>query len=434
MYILKTYVPTSNYDEYGGVVLLNSQVTGFFHVEKINGIFWLIDPEGHLFMSKGVNAVSYWGDYAPKLAYSPYYRIISTKYRSGDVWAEETIKRLWSWGFNTIGAWSTNEMFDKKMPYTVILNIAANAGSDWLSGKVTDYFSEEYEKISDNIAENICVSRRNDSYLIGYFTDNELRWTADWRSKKELFDDYMLLSPDAEGKKALIRYLEKKYFNISSLNEAWKTNFSSFEKILTVYEAPESNNSTLWSDKLGFLEVVSKRYFQVCYNAIKRYDPNHLILGCRFAFKPPDEVLEGCLGYVDVVSINCYTNPYSYDLVNLPRILEEIYKLTGLPIIITEFSFKAMDSGLPNTKGAGVPVETQSDRAKFYEGYVRTIILEPFVVGYHWFQYTDQPAEGRSDGENSNFGLVNIKDEVWAILVERATAVNLQAESIHASG
>ena len=278
----------------------------------------------------------------------------------------------------------------------------------------------------------MCAPRRDDSYLIGYFTDNELRWTADWRSQREVFDDYILLPPDAKGKNALVEYLKAKYGTISSLDEAWGATFSSFERILNVYEVPR--NSAVDSDKLGFLEVASREYFQTCHDAITKYDPNHMVLGVRYAFRPPDEALKGCIGYVDLLSMNCYANPDRREFRDGLLNFEKTHNITGLPRMVTEFSFKAMDSGLPNSRGAGVPVETQSQRADFYEEYVSTFVSKPFVVGYHWFQYADQPAEGRFDGENSNFGLVTLNDEPWNILVGRATALNFQVESLHSTG
>ena len=99
--------------------------------------------------------------------------------------------------------------------------------------------------------------------------------------------------------------------------------------------------------------------------------------------------------------------------------------------MITEFSFKAMDSGLPNTKGAGQPVETQQNRANNFATYVEALMAIPFAVGYHWFEHADEPAEGRFDGENSNYGLVNIKDEPWEILVGRMMQVNGDIEQVH---
>jgi agarase len=408
---------------------LSSRATGFFRVEKIGGRFWFIDPEGNLFLSKGVNHVNYLGDYAPSLGYSPYNRYVMEKYGSVEKWVKETIARLRSWGFNTIGAWSSEETFCEEMPYTIILDIALKAGANWQSGMIADYFSKKFERVAEDIASKICTPRRNDKYLLGYFTDNELRWAPDWRSKKDLFDDYMLLPPEAEGKNALVNFLREKYGEVRLLNEAWGSSFSSFDEILSTTCVPKTPG--VEADRSGFLKQIARRYFKVTYDAIKKYDPNHLVLGCRFAYKPPDEVLEGCVGYVDVISINCYTNPYSNDLTMRLADFKRIHDVTGLPIMITEFSFKAMDSGLPNTKGAGIPVKTQSERAKYYEEYVEAIIKQPFIIGYHWFQYFDQPYEGRFDGENSNYGLVTIRDEPWEILIRKATSVNLKAEALH---
>ena len=52
---------------------------------------------------------------------------------------------------------------------------------------------------------------------------------------------------------------------------------------------------------------------------------------------------------------------------------------------------------------------------------------------YHWFEHADQPAEGRFDGENSNFGTVSIDDEVYEELTQTMTSVNAEAEAIHMS-
>jgi hypothetical protein len=53
------------------------------------------------------------------------------------------------------------------------------------------------------------------------------------------------------------------------------------------------------------------------------------------------------------------------------------------------------------------------------------------VVGYRWFEHADQPAEGRFDGGNSNFGTVTIQDEVYEELTETMTRINAAAEQIH---
>ena len=54
------------------------------------------------------------------------------------------------------------------------------------------------------------------------------------------------------------------------------------------------------------------------------------------------------------------------------------------------------------------------------------------MVGYHWFEHADQPAEGRFDGEDCNYGTVTIEDNPYAELTETMTRVNAAAERIHA--
>ena len=477
--LLGAYASTNaeapQYDKYGGWTELKSKPTGFFRTENINGI------------SKGVNHVSFTADNAPSLGYSPYGRATSKKYGDIHTWAGASIQRLKDWNFNTIGAWSNHETFDKGMPYTLILNIGASAGGSWLEGAFPDVFSETFQSVAENQARELCALKANDPFLLGYFLDNELRWGPDWRSQNTLFDDFLAIPEDATGKKVLVNMLKEVYGDIDGLNSAWHTDCRSFDDILAAKKLSDlgkeissvdweltkdialrrfpkeliiryleetygslakvnetfntnarSYDELLTSQPLSpvavemrkvqskFLKAVAEQFFKVCRVAIRKFDPNHLILGCRYAGYAPTEVVEGMKDYVDVVSYN------NYDKFPPKDRLEKLYEMVGKPIMITEFSFKAMDSGLPNTKGAGQPVKTQKDRADNFAKYVEAFLTMPFAVGYHWFEHADEPAEGRFDGENSNYGLVNIKDEPWEILVKKMIEVNGGAEQVHA--
>lgn len=396
----------------------------FFSTGMVDGKWWLLDPDGEVFLSLGVNHVSYQADHAPALGYSPYNRAVVKKYRDEEAWAKASVDRLRSWNFNTIGAWSSPSTFDKGMAYTMIINIGGAASRDaWLRGSFPDVFSEEFQRIADSVAEQHCKPRAEDKWLLGYFTDNELRWAADWRSKKSLFYDFLAMPKSSPGKQKLVGFLAQKYdSDIAKFNRAWGTTFKSFDDLFRISELEVGEDSSAVSS--DFLRLIAHQYFKATAQAIRKYDPNHLILGCRFAGYAPDEVLEGMGEFVDVVSYNTY-NP-------LPPTdrLERIHRLTGKPIMITEYSFKAMDSGLPNTKGAGEPVGTQQDRAEGYERFVTAALSLPYMVGLHWFEYADEPVEGRFDGENSNYGVVNINDEVYKVLTDKMTSVNAKAIEI----
>jgi len=218
--------------------------------------------------------------------------------------------------------------------------------------------------------------------------------------------------------------------DLDRFNRTWGTDYPTWERLTAVGRwdkllQPETQPDELAALNDGFVCRVAAQYFRVCHEAIRQHDPNHLIMGCRFAGYAPRPVIESMGDYVDVVSYN------NYDVLPPEDRLCEIHEWTGKPVLLTEFSFKAQDSGLPNTHGAGEPVATQQDRADHYARYVKALVKLPYMVGFHWFKYADQPAEGRFDGENSNYGLVRLDDTAYTELTERMQAVNPTLDTMH---
>ncbi len=93
---------------------------GFFAVGQRDGCWWFIDPDGRLFVSRGINHCSFIGDGNPVTGRRPYHEAVLNRYGSEEAWAEETVRRLTRWGFNTVGAWSSPCLFSK-MPYALIV-------------------------------------------------------------------------------------------------------------------------------------------------------------------------------------------------------------------------------------------------------------------------------------------------------------------------
>lgn len=104
-----------NFDKYGGWEGgPKLPATGNFYVEKVNGAWWLIDPEGRLFWSHGVNCAGFGSggtqtagreEYFAKRpgAESPFnFYTANLARKFGDDWREESIlhihRRLRSWG------------------------------------------------------------------------------------------------------------------------------------------------------------------------------------------------------------------------------------------------------------------------------------------------------------------------------------------------
>ena len=149
-----------------------------------------------------------------------------------------------------------------------------------------------------------------------------------------------------------------------------------------------------------------------------------MILGVRFGGVVFEPVARAMGPWVDIASMNQYRT--------LPGAeLGKLHAWTERPVLVTEFSFKAIDAGVPSDTSAGLALATQEERAVALGRYLDALVRLPFIVGYHWFQYSDQPPTGRFDGENNNFGLVSNQDIPWRPVVERIAQANLNSEALH---
>ncbi len=256
----------ATYDSYGGWLELKGKKTGFFHTEQIQGRWWLVPPEGNAFFSKGVDHVAFApeSDSAPKAPEDP------------AAWGKTTAEQLRGWGFNTLGAWSAPQTYSVGLAYAPMVDVAASAGRDvWLKGGVVDYFSPEFQRAAERAAQRVCAARTRDPWLLGYFTDNELRWGADWRNTSSLLEAYLKMPADSAGHERAIAFLKSRG------------------------HGPESLSA---EDKSEFVGLVAAQYARAVTEAIRHADPNHLVLGCRFALYPGDTVIKAVGRYFDVLS------------------------------------------------------------------------------------------------------------------------------------
>ncbi|MBD3242031.1 MAG: hypothetical protein GF331_15685 [Chitinivibrionales bacterium] len=414
------------YNRYGGFrrVFFDDATSGFFTIRRRGDKWWFVDPMGHGFISKAVNSIGMRSS-PNKDGISRYYEHAKKVYRDKTDWAEKNVARLKRLHFNTAGSWCAHEVYER-LPHNRILNCAGAGGFKWVERDFFDVFSREFVEGVDEICRKRCAPHKDNPLLIGYFSDNELNWAMGADARSYMIDFYLGQDKDAAGRAVILDVLKGKHDTIAALNRAWGTEYTSFDAL-----APPQWDGTpprgYLDDNDLVIRTAARQYFSVCNTAIKKHDPNHLYMGCRLAFpnKHMQPVYEGMQGHVDVVSVNHYREkPAITDL-------RQINEVTGAPVVITEFSFVAMDSGLPNTKGASNPVGTQAERAWLFDNYVSELMRTDFVIGYHWFQYIDQPHEGRGlDGENQNYGILKHNDEIYEVLAETMRVVNGSAERL----
>ena len=412
-------------DRYGGITSLRGKATGWFHTQKLGGRWWLVTPEGHAFYSKGVNHVSYWGDSIRQTKRSPYHEAASKKHGSHQAFAKAVVERMRGWGFNTLGSWANPEIHRlHTMPYTPTLNLMASVQRNaWLKGLTPDVFDPAFERAVRQRAARALAQIKDDPWCIGFFTDNEISWGPDWRTTSTLLERAMGLKPGAPGRLVAMKVLAERYAdNPKRFDQTYGLPAGSYQKVAELKALPAVRTNDALADEAAYQALFAARYFKVCHDAIRAVDSHHLILGCRFAYDAPEPAVAASKGFIDVFSINLYAFHPG------PKRLTRYARLSAAPLMVGEFGFRGKDSGLPNTRGAGPIVPTQADRAACFETFVRELAALPFTVGFAWFEHADEPAEGRFDGENSNYGLVNIRDEPYLPLVERVTKVNDQIE------
>jgi len=342
--ILSQCENSSEFSSFGGWKGKRVEETGFFHVISVNGVWEIVDPDGYIFYSVGINSVVKGGGFTLP-------------------------DSLWNISANTMGCWSDetiNTETSHKIPYTPRWNMMMSYKNT--SQRTKDLFDMGIIPVFDNEFPTFCLQLasidiaplKDDPYILGHFSDNELP-IYDNTSYGKLLDRFLGISDKMDP-----NYLAA---------HNWMKARSGVGYVITDQDREE------------FHGYVAGTYYKIVNTAIKHYDPNHLYLGSRLhgAAKSKPSIFRAAGEYVDIISINVYS-VWTPDESDMDMWMNE----SGRPFLVTEFYAKAVDSGLPNTSGAGWLVNTQEDRAEFFENFTLGLLTHPGSVGFHYFKYIDK--------------------------------------------
>ena len=392
-----------------------------FSIQRQNQSFWLVRPNGDRFFSLGVCCANQGASGDEFDSANPAYAAWQ-HYADSNLWANATLKRLKAWGFTTVGGWSDFQALSYSrgadIAFAPVLHVGSTAGAPWW-----DMWDPKIVERMDQVAREQILPLRDDPRLLGYYSDNEIGW---WNAI--LFKMTLEQAPTSGQRLRLIELLRQTYrndwsellrdFEPAPGVETWQ----GLERHGMLFLRPGGNGIRV---ERQFLGILAERYYSLVHDIIRKYDRRALILGDRFQSFYYPEVARACALYVDAVSSNLNA---SWNDGSFARFyLETLHALTGKPILVSEFYMSAREnrSGNKNSRGIYPVVATQKERAAGFRNTLQRLMQTPSVIGADWFQFYDEPTHGRFDGENFNFGLVDIHDRPYEALTATASALDL---------
>ena len=399
---LNGYTPSGEsvrLDRYGGCLgEPREKATGFFRTQKIDGRWWLIDPDGYRFYHVAINAVR-----------EP--RNVTATFGSRERWADAVTAQLRENGFNGLGNWSSRRLQEVEQPLVWVLRhnflfafarekkqVEPASGTQGFLNRCMPVFHPEFPAFCE-VYGKVLADTADDPNLLGIMTENEIQCPVD------LLDRY--LASDVS-------------------NPDLKPGYDAAAAWLMARKGSIDTKDLTRRDRYEFIAYAFGRYYSIVTPIVRKYDPNHMYLGSRINYSTGEFdnpwFWKMLAPYHDVVSVNYYHRwgPQGDELA-------EWAAWADRPILFTEWYAKAMDvPNLANTRGAGWLVRTQEDRARYYQHFTLGALEQKSVVGWHFFKYLDDPPESKAldNMGGANKGMFDVTGKPYAPLLERARAVN----------
>jgi hypothetical protein len=314
---------------------------------EIGGRSWLVGSDGKPFFAHGITHVS---NNPAKIDHAK---------------ISAACKEL---GFNAYG-YGCPPALHSDMPYIESWNhlVPISLYREKKNIKFVDVFDPEEQAKLESGVKVSCLRSRENPHLIGYCWTDLGAWPLDNPTGANWVDYIRGLPTDAPGQQAYQKFLR-----------TWA-----------------GENDTARDQ--AFLRLIAREYFRIVGGAQRKYDPDHLVFGDRFAFNTlVPEVLEEMLPYVDGIAIQPpFWAPFPKGK------LDEIHQLAGKPIVLCDFAirFKDGDKDVRNWKLA----EDSVDAGKQYADYVKAALHTDYIVGVFWCNPVDSSKGFGNPGVKQGF-------------------------------
>ncbi|HTQ56124.1 MAG TPA: hypothetical protein VMI94_16765 [Bryobacteraceae bacterium] len=446
----------SGFDTFGGVQNAGWQdtATGFFHLTRHNGVWWLISPAGNPCFYIGMDTGPLTtGNNTPVTnrdwefaAMPPQNRTYSPAWAGGDwgnygissvsfdTWnmmrkygtdswqataTDLTVERMQAWGFLGFGKWSTPAGGLPILPVLWPNNVPVLVSHP-------DIFDSQIQAdLRSSLQQQVAFSV-NDPAILGWSFGNEY----DELITPGEVQSILAMAGTVPAKRALIDDALSGIYgnNVAAMAAAWGVGAASVNDLYNLTPNPPA------ADIETLREYYEDQYYAFLYETVKSLDPNHLYFGTWI-------VPGWWINAIDWQLIAAHTDVIGYDRyspVFIDSLLESMAQSAGKPIFLGEFSFPPHYNV---ERGYQIfPAAFAADDAgagALYQANLESAARVPWCVGVAWFEYRDEPVAGRGyagetdtdlvEGESYAFGMVDVADRPKYDLVKLVRTANLAA-------
>ncbi len=342
---------------------------GFVHVaQNLAGQWWLVDAAGEPFWCKavhGARAAAVPGDAAI---------------------ARDSAVRLRTWGFDAVGVggdgtgWEDGFAFLASADFCSAATVLTGPGL-----RLPDVFDPRWPDLARQHAAKMCTPLAENKKIVGWASDDGAAWAQ----------------PAAEGRPSLLQLCLSLEPSFAAYHAAW-------EFALAAHAGRLDALARNWGVKLANKEVVremtraelgiatrgylrdearwtrefARRYFTTTAAAIRAADPNHLVLGCRFAGQVGAQVLAECVyPAVDVAMPDWRELPPS-------DATDRTNPVLAAGVCWAEKEFLKLPTAARVLRLTSVEWMLRRGRTA-----LERAARHPAVVGYIWAQWQDEPGE-----------------------------------------
>lgn len=381
---------------------------GFYRIDRVADKWVVRDPKGRAVFLRGMN---HYGDGT----HMPLN--LRERYGTVEAWKGSLVNRHREWGFNYLGPsigpsettaeikppvrtdsggrgwqvdirrtpeWPAEEFAALGYPFTAFLEYPRQ----YMAGKgLPDVFSQEFRDAVDLRCREFCTPLRDNRDLVGYhFTHN-----PPWHSTNPSFDQWIADNtlPGSPGLDRWILLMKQIYGSVERWRRTYAVPIRSFDEIkgMTAPLRGYVSKKNEQRDKIAFMQRMCEEWYRVYSSAVRRYDPNHLVLGDRNTshLSPLPEYAIQIMGrFVDAISIN---------VMGGADIFYEIMQQTTLnwdgPIHLADTGAGVYDP--ERWTKAGFMTRDLEEFEALYRSLMTAGLDHPQLIGFGWCGYYETP-------------------------------------------